>query len=252
MVAGPESVRGIKKRLDRRSVERPYARPWKPSVQLIARAYEEPQIEHPRIVGAVIRGSQPFDLSKHRLHIGIAENDRPCSPIVGIAGKKRLFDAMMRSGAQVVDQGVCLKGWDVHRGTDLQALGSTATIRPRSVQRMNRPMHRRDSAIMDRGSLFPRRRCGKRGEQGNLQQGNQQGDRQTAHGRAALEDRPMAQGGNRREHRLVPKVGLEPTRGCPHWILNPARLPVPPLRPIDRYQRHSSPRSALHGPRISA
>src|SRR5262245_22767625 len=28
----------------------------------------------------------------------------------------------------------------------------------------------------------------------------------------------------------VPKVGLEPTRVLPHWILSPARLPVPPLR----------------------
>ena len=25
--------------------------------------------------------------------------------------------------------------------------------------------------------------------------------------------------------RLVPEVGLEPTRGRPHWILSPARLP---------------------------
>jgi hypothetical protein len=29
---------------------------------------------------------------------------------------------------------------------------------------------------------------------------------------------------------LVPKVGLEPTHSCPYWILNPARLPIPPLR----------------------
>jgi hypothetical protein len=29
---------------------------------------------------------------------------------------------------------------------------------------------------------------------------------------------------------LVPRVGIEPTRGCPHWILSPARLPVPPPR----------------------
>jgi hypothetical protein len=28
----------------------------------------------------------------------------------------------------------------------------------------------------------------------------------------------------------MPKVGLEPTRSCPHRILSPARLPVPPLR----------------------
>ena len=28
---------------------------------------------------------------------------------------------------------------------------------------------------------------------------------------------------------MVPEVGVEPTRGCPHWILNPARLPVSSL-----------------------
>ncbi len=28
----------------------------------------------------------------------------------------------------------------------------------------------------------------------------------------------------------VPKVGVEPTRVLPHWILSPARLPIPPLR----------------------
>ncbi len=29
---------------------------------------------------------------------------------------------------------------------------------------------------------------------------------------------------------VVPKVGFEPTRGHPHYALNVARLPVPPLR----------------------
>src|SRR6058998_1808158 len=28
----------------------------------------------------------------------------------------------------------------------------------------------------------------------------------------------------------VPKGGLEPPRACAHWLLKPARLPVPPLR----------------------
>ena len=32
----------------------------------------------------------------------------------------------------------------------------------------------------------------------------------------------------------VPRVGIEPTRYCYHWILNPARLPVPPPRPMSR------------------
>lgn len=30
----------------------------------------------------------------------------------------------------------------------------------------------------------------------------------------------------------MPKEGLEPSRYCYHWILSPARLPVPPLRPV--------------------
>ena len=30
---------------------------------------------------------------------------------------------------------------------------------------------------------------------------------------------------------VVPKVGFEPTRGHPHYALNVARLPIPPLRP---------------------
>ena len=29
---------------------------------------------------------------------------------------------------------------------------------------------------------------------------------------------------------VVPEEGLEPSRPCGHWILNPARLPIPPLR----------------------
>ncbi len=30
--------------------------------------------------------------------------------------------------------------------------------------------------------------------------------------------------------RMVPRRGLEPPRGCPHWHLKPARLPIPPPR----------------------
>ena len=29
----------------------------------------------------------------------------------------------------------------------------------------------------------------------------------------------------------LPAEGIEPTRSCDHWILSPARLPVPPRRP---------------------
>ena len=28
----------------------------------------------------------------------------------------------------------------------------------------------------------------------------------------------------------MPEVGVEPTRAEAHWILSPARLPIPPLR----------------------
>jgi hypothetical protein len=31
-------------------------------------------------------------------------------------------------------------------------------------------------------------------------------------------------------HARLPAEGLEPTRSCDHWILSPARLPIPPRR----------------------
>src|SRR5437868_8054348 len=32
----------------------------------------------------------------------------------------------------------------------------------------------------------------------------------------------------------LPAEGIEPTRSCDHWILSPARLPVPPRRRKER------------------
>ena len=32
----------------------------------------------------------------------------------------------------------------------------------------------------------------------------------------------------------LPAEGLEPTRPCGHWILSPARLPIPPRRLLER------------------
>ena len=32
-----------------------------------------------------------------------------------------------------------------------------------------------------------------------------------------------------KESAFVPEAGIEPARYCYHWILNPARLPIPPL-----------------------
>ena len=32
-----------------------------------------------------------------------------------------------------------------------------------------------------------------------------------------------------KESAFVPEAGVEPARYCYHWILNPARLPIPPL-----------------------
>ena len=36
---------------------------------------------------------------------------------------------------------------------------------------------------------------------------------------------------------LVPVRGLEPPRGCPQWILNPSRLPIPPHRRVEQRVR---------------
>jgi hypothetical protein len=33
----------------------------------------------------------------------------------------------------------------------------------------------------------------------------------------------------------LPAEGLEPTRSCDHWILSPARLPIPPRRLMLEY-----------------
>jgi hypothetical protein len=35
---------------------------------------------------------------------------------------------------------------------------------------------------------------------------------------------------------MVPVVGVEPTRSCPHRILSPARLPIPPHRQYKKYE----------------
>ena len=45
---------------------------------------------------------------------------------------------------------------------------------------------------------------------------------------------------SRRKERLVAEVGLEPTHSCEYRILNPARLPIPPLGRGGR--SYSSPR----------
>src|SRR5438309_11745133 len=36
----------------------------------------------------------------------------------------------------------------------------------------------------------------------------------------------------------LPAEGLEPTRPCGHWILSPARLPIPPRRLFERTERY--------------
>ncbi len=43
------------------------------------------------------------------------------------------------------------------------------------------------------------------------------------------------------EHLIgLPAEGLEPTRPCGHWILSPARLPIPPRRLFSRKERHDT------------
>src|SRR6266404_4990634 len=38
--------------------------------------------------------------------------------------------------------------------------------------------------------------------------------------------------------RRMPAEGIEPTRSCDHWILSPARLPVPPRRRERRAEKY--------------
>src|SRR5881392_3446885 len=63
------------------------------------------------------------------------------------------------------------------------------------------------------------------------------------------------------ELRNLPAEGLEPTRSCDHWILSPARLPVPPrrrrfLHSITTNEDHEADRKSIPcklrgGPKIS-
>ena len=39
----------------------------------------------------------------------------------------------------------------------------------------------------------------------------------------------------------VPEAGIEPALTCVNWILNPARLPIPPLRLVENVTRTYSP-----------
>src|SRR5438132_13844580 len=55
-------------------------------------------------------------------------------------------------------------------------------------------------------------------------------------------------------NQLLPAEGLEPTRPCGHWILSPARLPVPPRR---RFKHRHLARgvgglSSLHEPSLES
>ena len=46
------------------------------------------------------------------------------------------------------------------------------------------------------------------------------------------------------EYRLpIPKVGLEPTLPCGKRILNPSRLPIPPLRRLNHYIEQWAPQT---------
>src|SRR5438093_3980258 len=47
----------------------------------------------------------------------------------------------------------------------------------------------------------------------------------------------------------MPEGGLEPPRACAHWLLKPARLPVPPLRrPAFQLKRAPHPKSTRARP----
>src|SRR2546430_1387632 len=59
----------------------------------------------------------------------------------------------------------------------------------------------------------------------------------------------------------LPAEGLEPTRSCDHWILSPARLPIPPRRRAlslnhEEHEAHEADRKSMPcklrgGPKIS-
>lgn len=53
-------------------------------------------------------------------------------------------------------------------------------------------------------------------------------------GRVTIKTEKMVRGCDLMQIRLVPKVGLEPTRYRYQRILSPPRLPIPPLRHMER------------------
>ncbi len=69
--------------------------------------------------------------------------------------------------------------------------------------------------------------------------------------RAKRARRPLGPSGRYRVH-MVPKGRFELPRGYPHYALNVARLPVPPLRPVDCHREiwsrpwDSNPRPAVY------
>src|SRR5205823_6738193 len=48
----------------------------------------------------------------------------------------------------------------------------------------------------------------------------------------------------RKKRAKLPAEGIEPTRSCDHWILSPARLPVPPRRRAELKLQKGSPSSS--------
>src|SRR2546425_5143559 len=50
----------------------------------------------------------------------------------------------------------------------------------------------------------------------------------------------------------LPAEGLEPTRPCGHWILSPARLPVPPRRRLGNGAKEYEVRAEAQTPPITS
>ncbi len=48
--------------------------------------------------------------------------------------------------------------------------------------------------------------------------------------RGTLDGQRRMPNAQRSMKKKMPAEGLEPTRPCGHWILSPARLPIPPRR----------------------
>jgi hypothetical protein len=122
-------------------------------------------------------------------------------------------------------------------GSALPILDFRPTTAARCV-RIVRIKSIRGSAGADHGNLMSRRRISSRAPLKLFCVGGLQGCRfggfSARRKKWVIDQRNSPLGGATRTQKFdfqnLPAEGLEPTRSCDHWILSPARLPVPPRR----------------------